>query len=180
MKKIIPFSIEMVKIILLALLIVLPIRFFLLEPFAVFGDSMEPSFYHSDYIFVEKVSYRFREPQRGEVIVFRHPNKDSSKPIIKRIIGLPGEDINIEEGQITVSKGGDEQLLKENYLTIPKHYEEKSFSLEKGEYFVLGDNRGNSLDSRSWGALTEKDIIGKVFFQISFFDAFALVPTPEY
>ncbi len=171
--------VELLKIAVLALLIVIPIRQFLFQPFVVRGESMEPSFYNDDYLIVDQMSYRFRNPERGEVVVFRYP-EDPSKRHIKRVIGLPGESILVEEGRVYVESEEEKFILEENYLYLPKSKQETSFSLEEQEYFVMGDNRGASRDSRNWGALPKENIIGRVVFQISFFDSFSRVPLPEY
>ncbi len=140
---------------------------------------MEPSFYEADYLIVDQISYRFRDPERGEVIVFNYP-QDPQKRHIKRVIGLPGEEVIIEEGRIFINEEDEMILLEEEYLTLPRTLGEERISLGKDEYFVMGDNRGSSFDSRNWGSLPEENIIGKVFFQISPFSVFSRVEAPEY
>ncbi len=170
---------ESAKIILFAALIVLPIRYFLFQPFIVRGASMEPSFHEADYLIVDQLSYRFRDPQRGEVIVFNYP-QDPQKRHIKRIIGLPGEEVTIKEGKIFVASEGEKNLLEEDYLPLERTTGEERIFLNEREYFVMGDNRGASFDSRNWGSLPRENVIGRVFFQVSFFDVFARVEIPEY
>jgi len=157
---------EVVKIVVLASLIVIPIRLFIFQPFFVKGQSMEPNFENGDYLIVDELSYRFNEPQRGEVIVFKYPN-DISQRYIKRIIGLPGETIEIKEGKIEVFNKEGEKVLKEtNYLSQDiLTVGDTNITLKGDEYFVLGDNRLASADSRRWGPLPKKDIIGKVIFR---------------
>ncbi len=179
MKGVLGYFLEVMQVILLALLIVFPIRYFLFQPFIVRGASMEPSFYEADYLIVDQLSYRFRSPERGEVIVFNYP-QDPEKRHIKRIIGLPGEDVVIEEGRIFITDENETVLLEEEYLTLSRTLGEESISLGEDEYFVMGDNRGSSFDSRNWGSLPEGNIIGKVFFQISPFSVFSRVEVPEY
>jgi signal peptidase I len=179
MKGIFSYIWETAKIIVFAMLIVLPIRYFLFQPFIVRGASMEPSFYEADYLIVDQLSYRFREPERGEVIVFRYP-QNLQKRHIKRIIGLPGEEVLIEEGKIFISADDEKVYLEEEYITLPRTAGNDRILLRDDEYFVMGDNRGSSFDSRNWGSLPAENIIGRVFFQISFFDAFARVQVPEY
>ncbi len=140
---------------------------------------MEPQFMGSDYLIVEQLSYRFRDPRRGEVIVFRYPSSPQRRHI-KRIIGLPGENVIIENGAVFVEKEGEKTLLEEDYVATNIVKAEVDIVLKDGEYFVMGDNRGHSLDSRSWGALPEENIIGRVLVQISPFTAFARVEVPEY
>lgn len=163
------FILELIEIILLFVLVVLPIRFFLFEPFFVRGESMEPNFHNWDYIIIDKLSYFFRQPQRGETVVF-HPPFDDKVYYIKRVIGLPGERILVEENNITVFNKENPQgfVLKEDYLK--NHYTSGriDLTLGKDEYFVLGDNREVSYDSRKWGPVKENRIVGKVIFKISF------------
>lgn len=163
---------EIIKTIILAAIIVIPIRIFIFQPFLVRGSSMEPNYYQGDYLIVDELSYRFREPKRQEVIVFDSPVAPGKK-YIKRIIGLPGETVILEDGIIYIEKNGAKIPLDESdYLKIDTQGRSK-FSLGEDEYFVLGDNRSASLDSRSWGILPEENIIGRVYFQISPFSALA-------
>ena len=170
---------EIVKLIVFALFIVLPIRYFLFQPFIVRGASMEPSFHEADYLIVDQLSYRFRQPERGEVIVFRYP-QNPQKRHIKRVVGLPGENIILEDEKIYIESGDEREILEENYLSLPRPLGNEEFSLGQKEFFVMGDNRTASFDSRNWGPLPADYIIGKVAFQISFFDVFARVDVPEY
>ncbi len=140
---------------------------------------MEPSFEQADYLLVDQISYYFRDPERGEVVVFNYP-EDPQKRHIKRIIGLPGEKIIIDEGRVFIEEEGEREKLREDYIMYFGNTEEKEIYLENGEYFVVGDNRPASLDSRSWGSLRSEYIIGRVFFQISPFDTFNTVKIPEY
>jgi len=168
---------EILKIVIVALLIVLPIRYFLFQPFIVKGQSMEPNFENGDYLIIDEISYRLREPQRGEVIVFRYPYNPSQR-YIKRIIGLPGELIEVKDGRVMV---GNQVLNEEEYLpsglTIPGNVR---FLLDENEYFVLGDNRGSSSDSRQWGPLKRANIIGRVYFKAWPVTAMAKIEVPEY
>lgn len=179
------FILEILKIVVIALLIVIPVRYFLFQPFIVWGQSMEPSFGSGDYLIVDEISYRFQEPQRGEVVVFRYPQMPSSR-YIKRIIGLPGEKIEIKEGKIMIYKNGDSFFLDEsNYLspfveTSPKKWPFISERLRDNEYFVLGDNRSSSSDSRVWGLLPRENIIGRVFLRAWPPSVLAKIETPNY
>ena len=181
MKNFLSFSWEILKIIIIALLIVIPIRYFLFQPFIVKGASMEPNFHSGDYLIIDEISYRFGEPQRGEVIVFRSP-RDPSQRYIKRIIGLPDETIEIKEGEITVSRDSQTQVLDESpYLSdLLKVSGEHKVTLAENEYFVLGDNRSFSSDSRQWGSLSKELIIGKVFFRAWPPAAWAKIEVPAY
>ena len=153
---------EILKIVIIALVIVIPIRYFLFQPFIVKGQSMEPNFENSNYLIVDELSYRFRDPQRGEVVVFRYP-RNISQRFIKRIIGLPGEKIEIEAGVVMMNG----KILDESkYLLLGVQTSgDIQISLDENEYFVLGDNRISSFDSRQWGTLPRKNIIGRVYFR---------------
>ncbi len=178
MGKVGDYFLEVAKVVLLVLVIVLPIRYFLFQPFMVRGVSMEPSFEQSDYLMVDQVSYNFRDPERGEVVVFHYPD-NPQKRHIKRIIGLPEERVVIEEGRISVEKDGELKVLEENYI-LSSGRKDEEVTLEENEYFVVGDNREASFDSRNWGSLPRENIIGRVFFQVSPFDIFGFVERPEY
>jgi signal peptidase I len=147
---------------LLIVVVVIPIRVFVISPFVVDGESMHPTFENLDYLIVDELVYDFHAPQRGEVIVFRYPNNPSIF-YIKRIIGLPGETLSINHGIVTVTTTtGDTFTLPESYTVNEDATYTKKVSLNPGEYFVMGDNRPNSSDSRFWGPLPRKNIIGRV------------------
>lgn len=172
---------ELIEIAIIALIIVVPIRYFIFQPFFVRGYSMEPNFHQGDYLIVDEISYRFNEPKRGEVVVFKYP-KNPSQRYIKRIIGLPGEAIEIKEGKIFIYKGSKSYILDEsNYLPglLETPDNEKVF-LGKDEYFVLGDNRNHSYDSEDWGILPKKLIIGRVILRIWPFTVLAKIGAPQY
>lgn len=180
MKNVLAFIWEIAKIVIIALVIVIPIRYFIFQPFFVRGQSMEPSFHNGDYLIIDEISYRVNDPKRGDVVVFKYP-KDPSQRYIKRIIGLPGETIEIENGQITIIKQGEIQILDEStYLAGIQTSGEVEVKLDENEYFVLGDNRAASSDSRRWGNLPEENIIGKVFVRAWPVSAFAKVEAPAY
>ena len=113
MKNFFSFVWEVTKIVIIAAVIVIPIRYFLFQPFFVRGQSMDPNFENGDYLIIDEISYRFRSPQRGEVVVFKYP-EDPSQRFIKRIIGLPGETIEIKNGEITVYNQDGTQILNES------------------------------------------------------------------
>ncbi len=157
---------EIAKIVIIALIIVVPIRHFLFQPFLVHGSSMEPNFHNGDYLIIDEFTYRFREPKRGEVVVFHYP-KSPKLEYIKRIVGLPGETIRVNNGKVAVLSKDKKKILKEEYL--PSSIDTSGnteITLDSNEYFVLGDNRTASSDSREWGALNEEYIIGKVWFHL--------------
>jgi signal peptidase I len=179
-KKFLDFAWELAKIALIALVIVAPIRYFLFQPFIVKGESMFPNFESGDYLIVDEISYRFSEPERGEVIVFNYPG-DRSQRFIKRIVGLPGETINISNGEVQIIKDGQVDVLLEEYLPDNlKTYGEVNITLNNDEFFVLGDNREYSYDSRAWGVVPRKDIIGKAFLRIFPVAALSQIISPIY
>jgi len=157
---------EIIQIVFIALLIVIPIRYFLFQPFIVMGVSMEPNFHHGEYLIVDQISYRFRDPKRGEVIILNGPGI-TNHFYIKRIIGLPGETIKIEDGQIIIFNQQKKMLLDESSFLLENIQTSGNikYVLNQNEYFVLGDNRAASSDSRQFGALERRDIIGRAIIR---------------
>lgn len=157
---------EILKLVIISAVIVLPFRYFIAKPFVVEGASMYPTFKNGHYLIVDELSYRFTEPKRGSVVVFRYP-KDESKSFIKRIIGLPGEIVSIREGKVTITSSAYPEglTLKEPYIELPKS-DTLTYTLGEGEYFVMGDNRAQSADSRIWGPVPEKDLIGRPILRV--------------
>ena len=173
---------EIFEIVLVAVIAVFIIRNFLIQPFLVSGASMEPSFASGDYLLVDEISYTLRAPQRGEVIVFHYP-KDESTYYIKRIIGLPGERLIIKDGKITVfnSQYLNGFVLGENYLPPGlKTSGQEEIILKENEYFVMGDNRNYSFDSRSWGNLQKAEIVGVGRLRLWPFNKVMAVEKPAY
>jgi signal peptidase I len=157
---------EIIKFALLALVIVIPIRTFIAQPFIVSGNSMVPTFENNEYLIVDEISYRIHEPERGDVIIFRYP-KDPSKFFIKRIIGLPGETLTINGQKITVkNESHPEGFTVDEPYVKNQATNELTVTLPEGQYFVMGDNRSASSDSRVWGNVPEKNIIGRAFLRV--------------
>lgn len=157
---------EVFRFAIIATLIVLPIRLYIAQPFIVSGASMVPTFESGDYLIVDEVSYRFEKPERGDVIVFRFP-EDPSTFFIKRIIGLPGEKIAMKGGKVQVTGRDDSvQTLDETYLEDYPNGDFDTVLLGYDEYFVMGDNRNASADSRIWGALPKKLIVGRALVRL--------------
>lgn len=159
---------EITRVLLISLAIVLPIRYFIAQPFVVRGASMEPNFVDREYLVVDEVSYYLREPGRGEAIIFRYP-RDPRQFFIKRIIGLPGERVKIEKGRVMIVNPAYPEgfTLQESYLAPPGRatHPDMEAALGAEEYFVLGDNRDFSSDSRLWGALPGDLIVGRAVFR---------------
>jgi signal peptidase I len=153
---------DLFTLVLLIVVVVIPIRLFVISPFVVDGESMHPTFENLDYLVVDELLYRFTSTARGDVIVFRYPGNPSIF-YIKRIIGLPGETVSIKSGVVTIIKpNGESMSLTEPYIVNEDATYTKDVSLTTDEYFVMGDNRPNSSDSRVWGPLPRKNIIGRV------------------
>ncbi|MDE2311464.1 MAG: signal peptidase I [Patescibacteria group bacterium] len=161
---------DLLKILIIALVIIVPFRIFVAEPFVVSGSSMLPNFHNGDYLIIDRLSYRFSQPDRGDVIVLLFP-KDTSQFFIKRIIGLPGETVQIKQGHVYIFNQQHPEGFELNESYIPSgvmtyDQPDKKVTLGDNEYFVLGDNRLASSDSRVWGILPRNDIVGRVFLRV--------------
>ena len=182
MKKIASFAWEIIKIFTIAAVIVFPIRYFLFQPFLVRGESMMPNFSEGDYLIVDEISYRFKDPARGEVVVFKYPDNLSQR-FIKRVIGLPGETIEVEKNKITIYNEEKEEItLSEGYLFLNNFSgspaEEFKIILEENEYFLMGDHRLFSFDSRRFGPIKRNMIIGRVIIRAWPFSDFSFFESP--
>jgi signal peptidase I len=177
------FFFELVQVVAVSLAIIIPVRYFLIQPFYVKGASMEPSFYDHEYLIIDELSYRFKDPVRGDIIVFRPP-QDTSQYYIKRVIGLPGETVEVNEGTVKVYNDAhpngitlDEQIyLPEEFLSAGK----RTLTLKSDEYFVMGDNRPASLDSRYFGAVKRSTIVGRVWLRGWPLDRWKVFEKPDY
>lgn len=158
---------DIVRFSLIALIIVIPVRTFIAQPFIVSGASMESTFHTGEYLIVDQLSYELHTPKRGEVVVFRYP-KDPSKFFIKRVIALPGETITIEGSTVRISNPQYPNgfILNEPYIKSMENGGDLTEVLGDREYFVMGDNRDQSSDSRYWGVLQEERIVGRAFVRL--------------
>ncbi|NCF75256.1 MAG: signal peptidase I [Xanthomonadaceae bacterium] len=165
-KDFLSFALETIKAIVISLVIIIPIRYFLIQPFYVKGASMEPTFNNHDYLIVNEIEYRFSSPKRGDIIVFRYPG-DKREYFIKRIIGLPNERVKIENNKVFIynNKFPKGVEINEKYLNEKDIKKNADTTLNGNEYFVLGDNRNNSFDSRFFGTVSKDLIIGKVWLR---------------
>lgn len=160
------FFTELLKFILIAAAIVLPIRLFVAQPFIVSGASMVPTFHHAEYLIVDELTYHLHEPERLDVVIFRYP-RNPSEFFIKRIIGLPNETVYISQDNISVKRtDGTIIELDEPYVINEGNGNQKSYELGAEEYFVMGDNRPQSSDSRTWGPLPRDNIVGRAFLRL--------------
>lgn len=157
---------ELIRFALVAILIVLPIRVFIAQPFLVSGSSMFPTFKNADYLIVDEISYHIGEPKRYDVVVFRYPG-DVSKFYIKRVIGLPGETIDVEGSKVIVKNNENKEGFVLNQPFIGSMSNKTAhLELKEDEYFVMGDNRAASSDSRYWGAVPRDLIIGRALIRL--------------
>lgn len=162
-----------------ALGLALFIRFFIAAPFIVSGASMEPTFHDYNYLIVDRITYDLRAPERGEVIVLDLP-QNTSRALIKRVIGLPGETIILKGAVVTIvnTQNPEGFTLSEPYLS-PENIggmSDMRLTLGADQYFVLGDNRKVSADSRLWGTLPREDIVGRVFLRLFPLDTISVLP----
>lgn len=157
---------DIVKFAIIALLIVIPIRIFVAQPFVVSGESMYPTFHNGEYLIVDELSYNIGNPVRGDVVIFRYPN-DQKRFFIKRIIGLPNEKLIINENQVKIinENNPDGFIIEEPYI-VENFSGTGEYKTGDNEYFVMGDNRNRSSDSRFWGVLPEKLLIGRAYLRL--------------
>ena len=160
---------ELIRFALIALIVVIPIRLFVAEPFIVRGSSMVPTFQDKDYLIVDKISYELGSPKRDDVVIFRFLGNPNGGTVfyIKRIIGLPGETVDIKGNDVTITTESHSKTFKleqpfvENPANNITHFE-----LKEDEYFVMGDNRSASSDSRYWGAVKRSQMVGRAFLRL--------------
>ncbi|HYC79445.1 MAG TPA: signal peptidase I [Candidatus Binatia bacterium] len=181
---------DFAKVIIIALAIILPIRYFVFQPFIVSGSSMEPNYSNGQYLIIDEISYRLNDPQRGDVVVLRYP-KDRKQFFIKRVVALPGEQVVVDNGRVTIINDQNpngvtvsEEYLPSQGLTFPHNTSivggKKTVTLKEDEYFMMGDNRLASSDSRDWGPLHRRDIVGKVFVRVLPLSEFMKFESPSY
>ncbi len=177
------FIVEVAKVVIISLAIIIPVRYFLIQPFYVKGASMEPNFHDNQYLVIDELSYRFHEPRRGDVVVMRKPQLESDF-LIKRVIGLPGERIQIANEQVVIFNESHPYgvVLDESAYLDPTVRTSGSVDLKLAphEYFVLGDNREASLDSRYFGVLARKEIIGRTWIRAWPLNSITMFSTPPY
>ena len=177
------FVFEVLKVVVISLVIIIPVRYYLIQPFYVKGASMEPNFHDYEYLIIDEISYRFDQPQRGEVVVVRNPN-DQSQYFIKRIIGLPGETVEIKDGQVIIYNDrypAGIELDESVYLALAVKTQGRDIvKLENDQCYLLGDNRTSSLDSRLFGPLSMDDIVGRAWVRAWPFNRIRHFALPRY
>ncbi|KKW37730.1 signal peptidase I [Candidatus Adlerbacteria bacterium RIFCSPHIGHO2_01_FULL_54_23] len=170
------FFTELLKFIIIAAAIVIPVRIYVAQPFIVSGASMEPTFDNGEYLIVDELSYRFNGPERYDVVIFRYP-RNPSEFFIKRIVGLPNETVHINETEVSVTrKDGANIALDERYVRNKGNGGASVVNLGEGEYFVMGDNRPASSDSRVWGTLPRENITGRALLRLFPLRDFGIFP----
>lgn len=168
---------ELIRFAAISLLIIVPIRMYIMQPFVVSGESMVPTFHDKDYLIIDEISYRFNTPKRGDVIVFHPPNESKKIYYIKRIIGLPGETVILDGTKVIIKNTEHPEgfELDQPYLeNISSN--QMTITVGKGDVFVLGDNRPRSSDSRIWGTLPLKNIKGRPYLRLYPFTDIAYLP----
>lgn len=182
---------ELVRFAIIALVIVIPIRIFIAEPFVVSGSSMIPTFNDGDYLIVDQLSYELGKPKRNDIAIFKYPLDPKNNPerslmsrffdpgkyFIKRIIGLPNETVDIKSGVVTITNEENKNgfTLSEPYVKNNSN-DNKHFELGSDEYFVMGDNRSGSSDSRYWGPVKKEFLTGKAFLRLLPINKIGLLP----
>lgn len=176
------FVFELFKVGILAALTIGLIRYFLFKPFYVKGASMEPNFYDHEYLIVDELSFRLRAPERGEVVVFKYPEQPSEY-FLKRIIGLPGERVKVSGGHVIIynKEHPDGVEISESYLPADLDTAgENTYTVGSDQYFVLGDNRPNSFDSRRFGPIDKKYVVGRAWLRGWPFSRVKRFTVPDY
>ncbi len=181
-KSIISFFMDFLETIVVALSVFVVVYLFLVQPHEVKGSSMEPNFHDSEYILTDKISYRFTEPKRGDVIIFKAP-KNPDVDYIKRVIGLPGDKVKVEAGYVYVNeKKLNEYYLKDNTLLFAGSFMQEGveITVPEGQNFVMGDNRPHSSDSREFGPIEQKSIIGRAIVRYWPIPEIGIIPAIKY
>ncbi len=160
---------DIIKFLAPIIVIVFVVRTYIAQPFIVDGESMSPNFHTGHYLIIDELSYRFHAPKRGDVVVLRYP-LDTSRFFLKRIIGLPGDRVTLKDSKVYITNAANPK----GYVLVEPYQDQATFPagqfkdvvLGDGEYFAMGDNRAGSSDSRAWGILPRKDIIGHALFRL--------------
>lgn len=176
------FLFELIQVVAISLAIIIPVRYYLIQPFYVKGASMEPNFFDHEYLVIDELSYRFRDPMRGEIVVFKYP-RDPSQYFIKRVIGLPGETVEVGNCKVKIyntEHPNGIELDEMGYLDQDCTAGTLTTTLKPNEFFLLGDNRAASLDSRYFGAVNRSSVVGRVWVRGYPVDRWKHFNPPEY
>lgn len=177
---------DLLKTGIIVFIIAFLIRYFLIQPFIVEGSSMLPNYVDQEYLLAEKLSFSLSAPKRGDVVIFKYPNNPSVN-YIKRVIGLPGETVQISDNKVTIINKDhpegvilDESYLPSNTQTLTSDGKKLSVSVSDNSYFVMGDNREHSSDSREWGLLPRTNILGRAWLTVKPLDRFGVQHRVDY
>lgn len=175
------FLFELIQVFAISLAIIIPVRYFLIQPFYVKGASMEPNFFDHEYLIIDELSYRFHAPVRGDIVVLRYPN-DEKQFFIKRVIGLPGETVEVSGGHVKIFNDANPNgaVLDETVYLSQDTGTTQTTTLKSDGYFVMGDNRVASLDSRYFGPVKRNEIVGRVWLRGWPLDRWKVFATPNY
>ena len=181
------FFLDMIETLVIALSIFLVVYLFFMQPHQVNGQSMVPNFQSGEYVLTDKVTYRMREPQRGEVVVIHAPEaancpKGTGCDFIKRVLALPGETVEVKDNHIVINGTPlQEKYIPNEFQTMPGKYTQNGpVVMGPDEYFVVGDNRPYSADSRTWGPVKKTGIVGRAFFRYFPFPVMGQIVAPTY
>jgi len=179
--KVAMFFLELVKVAVLAGITIGFVRYFIFKPFYVEGQSMDPTFLEKEYLIIDEISYRLKEPERGEVVVFKAPVTHNDY-YLKRIIGLPGERVKVEDNKVIIYNNDNSQgvVIFEDYTAEEGTPGVTTVTLEPDEYFVMGDNRNASFDSRRFGPIKRDDIVGRTWLRGWPLNRITLFDAPDY
>ena len=179
---------DILETVVLAFALFIVVNVFVAQLHEVYGNSMLPDFKNGEYLLTDKVTYRFRSPQRGDVIIFKAP-EPPHRDYIKRVVGLPGESVMISDGKVYIYNATQPQgyQLKEDYLDPGMVTEGKTampnqtkYTVPANSYIVFGDNRAVSSDSRTWGAVTKSEIIGRSLVRLWPPNSFSFIAHAKY
>lgn len=175
------FLFSFLETVIVALVITVVLYLFVMTPHEVVGNSMHPTYKNGEYLMANKISYKLHKPERGDVIIFKYSD---TQDFIKRIIGLPGDTVMLKDGKIYINGVilNESDYLSESIYTNGQDYlkEGQSITVPEGEYFVCGDNRNHSSDSRAFGSVKLQNIKGKAWIVYFPFSQFRLVKHQSY
>ena len=175
------FFLDLIETVVMALAIFVVIYLFLFQPHQVRGNSMYSSFKDGEYILTDKISYRIGEPKRGDVVIFKAPSNEEYD-YIKRIIGLPGDTIKISNNTVLINNNPLAESYLDDILTTSGSFlrQQDRVIVPENSFFVMGDNRGHSSDSREWGFVPKENIIGKAWLRYWPPPVFGIIPAVDY
>jgi signal peptidase I len=181
------FFLDFIETMVIALSILLVVYLFFMQPHQVNGQSMVPYFQSGEYVLTDKISYRLGNPKRGDIVVFHAPEeancpKGTGCDFIKRVLAVPGDVVEVKDNHVVVNAQPlEESYIPEEYQTLPGRYTRgQTVTLDTDEYFVVGDNRPYSSDSREWGPIQKSDIVGRAFFRYLPVDKMMVIPGVDY